>query len=74
MPVIIPIMVAVNMGWYWIGKAFLIIIRKGSPPELVNRSGYPIWGIGIFGVFCFLVNLVAVVSIWRYYGGYHLLN
>ncbi len=74
MPVIIPIMVGVNMGWYWIGQAFRGITRKGSPPELVNPSSYSAWGIGIYGGFCFLVNLVAILSIWRYYGGYHLLN
>ena len=72
MPVIIPIFVTVNMGWVWIGRWIKRFFLKNEIHQFAGACPYSTLGFGLFCLAWFCVNVIAMFSIWRYYGGYHL--
>jgi hypothetical protein len=72
MPVIIPILICINMGWVWICRLILRISQKGNSKQVGDRLSYSTLGFVFYCFVCFAINLTAIISIWRYYGGYHL--
>ncbi len=72
MPVIIPIFIAVNLGWYWLWRVIKKKITNEETQTVYDGCPYSTLGFVIYGAAAFLVNLIAIISVWNYYGGYHL--
>jgi hypothetical protein len=72
MPVMIPILLAVDMGWYWVSNLAIKKLPTKKKPPVGKSPSYSITGFVIFSIFAACVNLVAIINIWQYYGGYHL--